>query len=114
MKWVFRYLIGSNKVALVYKQQQANTTVEGYSDADYAGDRDSRKSTSSYVFLMGGNYISQKVQLQPVVPPSTIESKYIATTEAIKEAIWIKGLMEEIKVLRRTPTVYLEGHLQST
>ncbi|XP_062103402.1 secreted RxLR effector protein 161-like [Humulus lupulus] len=109
MKWLFRYLIGSTKVGFFYKQLQASTTIEGYSDADYAGDRDSRKSTFAYMFLMGGNCVSWKVQLQLVVALSTTESEYIATTEAIKEAIWIKGLMEEIKLLNDIPTVYLDS-----
>ncbi|XP_062093295.1 secreted RxLR effector protein 161-like [Humulus lupulus] len=87
MKWLLRFLIGSNKVGLVYKQQ-ASTTIEGYNDADYAGDRDSRKSTSAYMFLMGGNCVSSKVQLKPVVALSTTESEYIATTEAIKEVVY--------------------------
>ncbi|XP_062089642.1 uncharacterized protein LOC133796179 [Humulus lupulus] len=88
---------------------QSSTVVKGYSDADYAGDRDSRKSTSTYVFSIGGNCINWKVQLQPVVPLSTTESEYIATTEAIKEAIWIKGLMGELKILHGTPTVYSDN-----
>ncbi|XP_062104449.1 secreted RxLR effector protein 161-like [Humulus lupulus] len=111
MKWLSRYLVGSTKVELIYQQQQASTTIEGYSDADYAGDRDSRKSTPAYMFLMGGNCVSWKVQLQPVVALSTTESEYIATTEAIKEAIWIKGLMEEIKLLNGILTVYSDSQI---
>ena len=40
---------------------------------------------------------------------STTESEYIATTEAIKEDIWIKGLMKEIKLLNGIPTVYSDS-----
>ncbi|XP_062088804.1 secreted RxLR effector protein 161-like [Humulus lupulus] len=58
----------------------ARTTIEGYCDADYVGDRDSRRSTSAYFFLIGGNCVSWKVQLQSVVALSTIESEYVATT----------------------------------
>uniref|UniRef100_A0A803NLF0 Retrovirus-related Pol polyprotein from transposon TNT 1-94 n=1 Tax=Cannabis sativa TaxID=3483 RepID=A0A803NLF0_CANSA len=57
---------------------------------------DSRKSTSAYILLMGGSCVSWKVQLQPVVALSTTESEYIATTEAIKESIWVKGVLEEL------------------
>uniref|UniRef100_A0A803R4Z6 Reverse transcriptase Ty1/copia-type domain-containing protein n=1 Tax=Cannabis sativa TaxID=3483 RepID=A0A803R4Z6_CANSA len=109
MKWVFRYLVGTPKVGLIYKQQKFSTNIEGYSDADYAGDRDSRKSTSSYMFLLGGNCVSWKAQLQPVVALSTTESEYISTTEAIKEAIWMKGLLTEIKLLKEVPRVYSDS-----
>ncbi|XP_060960840.1 secreted RxLR effector protein 161-like [Cannabis sativa] len=84
MKWLLRYLIGTTKLRLKYKQQQGKTVIECFSDADYVGDRDSRKSTSAYILLMGGNCVSWKVQLQPVAALSTTESEYIATTEAIK------------------------------
>ncbi|XP_062075011.1 secreted RxLR effector protein 161-like [Humulus lupulus] len=100
MKWVFRYLKGSTHIGLKFTKRPNNNLIEGYSDADYAGDRDSRKSTSAYFFLLGGNCVSWRVQLQHVVALSTTESEYIAVTEAIKEAIWIKGLMEEVQLLR--------------
>ncbi|XP_060967778.1 secreted RxLR effector protein 161-like [Cannabis sativa] len=84
MKWGFRYLLGTTKVGLIYNRQKANTIIEGYSDSDYAGDRDNRRSTSAYLFLIGGNCASWKVQLQPVVALSTTEAEYdVATTEAI-------------------------------
>ncbi|KAM6553280.1 hypothetical protein CsatB_014042 [Cannabis sativa] len=109
MKWVFRYLLGTTKVGLIYNRQKANTIIEGYSDSDYAGDRDNRRSTSAYFFLIGGNCVSWKVQLQPVVALSTTEAEYLATTEAIKEAIWLKGLMKELNLLKGVPTVYSDS-----
>ncbi|KAM6579722.1 hypothetical protein CsatA_008998 [Cannabis sativa] len=109
MKWVFRYLLGTTKVGLTYNRQKANTIIEGYSDSDYAGDRDNRRSTSAYFFLIGGNCVSWKVQLQPVVALSTTEAEYVATTEAIKEAIWLKGLMRELNLLKGIPTVYSDS-----
>ncbi|KAM6563895.1 hypothetical protein CsatB_023893 [Cannabis sativa] len=109
MKWVFRYLLGTTKVGLIYNRQKANTIIEGYSDSDYAGDRDNRRSTSAYFFLIGGNCVSWKVQLQPVVALSTTEAEYVATTEAIKEAIWLKGLMKELNLLKGVPTVYSDS-----
>ncbi|XP_062116409.1 secreted RxLR effector protein 161-like [Humulus lupulus] len=87
MKWVFRYLLGTTEIGLKFSKQQNCTLVEGYSDADYAGDRDNMKSTSAYFFLVGGNCVSWRVQLQPVVALSTTKSEYVAVTEAIKEAI---------------------------
>ncbi|KAK4393955.1 Retrovirus-related Pol polyprotein from transposon TNT 1-94 [Sesamum angolense] len=53
--------------------------------------RDSRRSTTSYIFTLCGACISWKSQLQNIVALSTTEAEYIATTEAFKEAIWLKG-----------------------
>ncbi|KAM6585079.1 hypothetical protein CsatB_012081 [Cannabis sativa] len=109
MKWLLRYLLGSTEVGLNYKRRDNNRMITGYSDADYAGDRDSRKSTSAYFFTLWGNCISWKVQLQPVVALSTTESEYVAVTEAIKEAIWLKGLLDELKLLDEEPTIYSDS-----
>ena len=52
VKRVFRYLKGTRNMALVY-ERKGGVIVEGYTDSDWAGDVDSRKSTSAYVMLMG-------------------------------------------------------------
>ncbi|XP_038880511.1 secreted RxLR effector protein 161-like [Benincasa hispida] len=72
IKRIFRYLRGTSDVGLVY----GNCTeclVTGYSDSDYAGDVDSRRSMTGYVFTLGGSVVSWKVTLQPTVTLSTIE-----------------------------------------
>ncbi|XP_060675574.1 secreted RxLR effector protein 161-like [Ziziphus jujuba] len=73
------------------------------------GDRDKRRSMSSYAFTLCENCISWKSQLQPVVALSTTESEYMAATEAVKEAIWLKGLLTELKVLKQDVTLYSDS-----
>ncbi|XP_062085466.1 secreted RxLR effector protein 161-like [Humulus lupulus] len=80
MKWDFSYLKGSTDTGLKFTKRPNNTLIEGYSDANYAGDRDSRKSTSVDFFLLGGNCVSWRVQLQLVVVLSTTESEYVSIT----------------------------------
>ncbi|GAB2265401.1 hypothetical protein Dimus_037816 [Dionaea muscipula] len=46
----------------------------------------------------GGNCISWKSQLQPLVALSSTEAEYIAITEVFKEAIWIQGLLKEVQI----------------
>ncbi|XP_062100112.1 secreted RxLR effector protein 161-like [Humulus lupulus] len=60
------------------------------------GDKDSRKSTISYVFMISRKCVSLKSQLQPMINLSTMEVEHVAATEAIKEALWIQG--EEVGV----------------
>ncbi|XP_047942506.1 secreted RxLR effector protein 161-like [Salvia hispanica] len=59
--------------------------------------KDKRKSTTSYVFTVCRSCISWKSQLQHIVALSTTESEYIAITEAMKEAVWLKGVLSELK-----------------
>ncbi|XP_062104441.1 secreted RxLR effector protein 161-like [Humulus lupulus] len=101
MKWTLRYLLGTTDIGLTYRRQNYGLKLEGYSDAYYAGDKDQRRSTSAYYFLFGGNCISWRVQLQPVVA--------LSTTEAIKETIWIHGLLSEINIKCGIPTVYTDS-----
>lgn len=69
----------------------------GYSDADYAGDISTRRSTSGYVFLLGGNNISWCSERQKSVALSTTESKYIAASNAVKELVWLQRLLNELQ-----------------
>ncbi|KAL5544141.1 hypothetical protein UlMin_007925 [Ulmus minor] len=100
MKWLLRYLKGSSDVGLIYKKMGNSIWLEGYSDSDYGVDWDKRRSITSYFFNLNGCCISWKAQLQPMVALSTTEAEYIAATEAIKEALWWKWLLEELKVLK--------------
>ncbi|KAL5580141.1 hypothetical protein UlMin_012583 [Ulmus minor] len=87
-KWLFRYIKGTSNVGLVYgRNGGTKLKLEGFVDADYAGNKDNKRSTIAYVFCLNGCCISWKSQLQPIVALSTTEAKYIATTEAIKEAL---------------------------
>ena len=62
--------------------------VIGYVDSNFIGDLDKKRSLTGYVFTVGDCTISWKATLQHIVALSTIESKYMAITEACKEAIW--------------------------
>ena len=54
--------------------------LNGYTDADWAGDKDSRKSTSGFVTTFAGGAVSWKSKLQKCVALSTTEAEYIAST----------------------------------
>ena len=72
--------------------------LEGYVDASYAGDLDTRRSTTSYFFYLYGGPVSWRSTLQPITALSTIEAKYIGITKATKEALWLRRLVAEIGV----------------
>ncbi|KAL0361076.1 UNVERIFIED_CONTAM: Retrovirus-related Pol polyprotein from transposon TNT 1-94 [Sesamum radiatum] len=106
LKWLLRYLNGSMDIGIIFSKHSDDVNLIGYVDSNYANDRDSRRSTTSYVFTLCGACISWKSQLQNIVGLSTTEAEYIATTEALKEAIWLKGLLDEIGFLKQKVTVF--------
>ncbi|KAK2437580.1 secreted RxLR effector protein [Trifolium repens] len=99
LKWVLRYLNGSLKSGLKYKRiDLGKDALEGYVDADYAGNVDTRKSLSGFVFTLFGTAVTWKANQQSVVALSTTQAEYIALVEGVKEAIWLKGMIGEMGI----------------
>ena len=59
--------------------------MHGYSDADWAGDADDRKSTSGYLFLIAAGPVSWKSRKQSTVALSTAEAEYVALSAAVRD-----------------------------
>ncbi|CAA7044115.1 unnamed protein product [Microthlaspi erraticum] len=95
VKWLLRYLKGSVGMNLVYTKGK-DFSVQGFSDSDYPADLDRRRSISGYVFMVGGNTVSWKSSLQKATTLSITETEFVALTEAVKEAIWICGLLDDM------------------
>ena len=94
-KWVLRYMKGTEKKKLCFRKNK-DFLLRGYCDSDYGGDYDNRRSITGYVFTIGGNTISWKSRQQKVVAISTTEAEYMALTDAVKEALWLRGFSEEL------------------
>ncbi|MCO5588730.1 hypothetical protein L7F22_042689 [Adiantum nelumboides] len=73
-------------------------SVRGYTDSDYAGDLDKRRSTSGYVFTLAGGAIYWRSRLQDCITQSTTEAEYVAANEACKEAIWLGRLVADLGI----------------
>lgn len=95
VKRILKYLRGTVDFGLTF-EANPRLKIQAYSDADYAGDVETRKSTSGGVFKLGGSTISWFSQKQRTVALSTTESEFIAAAEAIKELIWLRRLITEI------------------
>jgi len=70
--------------------------LEGYVDADFAGDLDQRFSTSGFVFFVYGGAVAWSSNKQKSVATSTVEAEFMASSTAIKEAAWLKSFLEEL------------------
>jgi len=93
---VLRYLNKTRDVGLVYGSSLDIHRLTCFHDADYAGDVDTRKSTTGYVFIMGGAAVAWGSKLQKLVTLSTTEAEYIAAAAAIKEGLWQRKLWGEL------------------
>ena len=109
VKRIFKYLKGSASLALKYQKVEGDKLI-GYCDADWAGDRDDRHSTSGNRFLMVGGPISWLSKKQAIVALSTSEAEYVALCTATQEAAWLRRLLTDLKVTNSEPTVVMEDN----
>ncbi|KAH9705095.1 hypothetical protein KPL70_011743 [Citrus sinensis] len=106
VKWLLRYLRGTKGHGVMFGQvNNASSKVLGYVDSNFAGDLDKRRSVTGLVFTLCGGVVSWKSTLQSVVALSTTKAEYIALTEVVKEALWLKGLVTELGLEQESVTV---------
>ena len=101
---VVRYLAGTQEAGVTFGG--SDEPLVGYCDADYAGDVDSRRSTTGYVFLMYGGAASWSSRLQPTVAASTVEAEYMSAAQAGKEALWLRKLCADLGITGGTIQIY--------
>ena len=107
VKWILRYLKGTSNMCLCFGG--AKPVLEGYTDSDMAGDLDSRKSTSGFLFTFAGGAVSWQSKLQKCVALSTTEAEYIAAAEAGKEMLWMKRFLQELGVSQEDYKVHCDS-----
>ena len=70
--------------------------MEGYCDADYAGDYDTRRSTTGYAFSLGSGVVTWCSKRQPIVSLSTTKAEYCTVMMAAQESTWLVQLLENL------------------
>ncbi|KAK3008087.1 hypothetical protein RJ639_013614 [Escallonia herrerae] len=91
------YLKGAPGLGLLYSNH-GHSYIECFSDADWAGSKLDRKSTTGYCVFVGGNLVSWKSKKQSVISRSSAESEYRAMAQSTCEVMWICHLLEEISL----------------
>ena len=94
VQYVFEYLNRTRDFSLVFKGEVK--PLAGFSDADWAGDKDSRRSTGGYTFNVGGATLSWSSKRQPTIALSSYEAEYMAETQATKEVIYLRNLQSDL------------------
>ncbi|KAK9069506.1 hypothetical protein SSX86_011410 [Deinandra increscens subsp. villosa] len=118
MKRILRYLQGTLDFGIRLTPSSA-TSLTAYSDADWGGCLDSRRSTSGYCVFMGNNLLSWSSKRQNTISRSSAEAEYRAIANAVAEVSWLRNLLLELHVPLRSATlvycdnvsaVYLSGN----
>ncbi|XP_047326892.1 secreted RxLR effector protein 161-like [Impatiens glandulifera] len=92
VKRVMRYLKRTKDYMLTYKKLD-QLEIVGYSDSDFAGCQDSRRSTSDYIFMLAGGAILWKSIKQTLIASSTMAAEFIACHEASNHGMWLRNFV---------------------
>lgn len=106
-KRVLRYLKCTKSARIQYS---SDADLIGYSDADWAGDPNTRRSTTGYVFLYAGGAVAWGSHLQHSVTLSSMESEWVALGEAGQEAVWLRRILEDLGEKQNSATCILEDN----
>ena len=105
VKRIFRYLIGTENLGLWYPKNH-DLTLLGFCDADFAGCRIERKSTSGSCIFLGGCLISWASKKQNSIALSTAEAEYVASGTCVAQILWIKHQLEDYGIfLKNIPVM---------
>lgn len=101
VKRIMRYLAGTKSYGICY---QSDDELIVYSDADFAGDTATRRSTTGYLSMLAGAPVTWSSHRQGCVSRSTTEAEYIAASTAAQEIMWLRTILKELQVISSEPT----------
>lgn len=99
---ILRYLKGCPGKGILFSDH-GHLGIEGYTDADWAGCLDDRRSTSGYCMFVGGNLVSWRSKKQSVVARSTAEAEFRSMASGLCEAMWLRILLSELGLYDSAP-----------
>ncbi|CAL2278979.1 unnamed protein product [Prunus armeniaca] len=103
-KRILRYLRGTTDFGVFYKKG-GKGELNVYTDSDYAGDQEDRKSTSGYVFLFSSGAVSWSSKKQPIVTLSTTEAEFITAASCACQVVWLRRIFEMLGEKQDRPTI---------
>ncbi|UYV78997.1 hypothetical protein LAZ67_17000580, partial [Cordylochernes scorpioides] len=109
VKRIFKYLVGTTEYGIMYQKGHKVGVLESFSDADFAGDPETRRSTSGVVCKLAGGAISWLSQKQRSVSLSTTEAELVVASNTAKEVIWLNRLFSEISPLKEQPIIKVDN-----
>jgi len=104
------YLISTQSLALELGGFCRNVSLEAYSDANWGGDTDNRRSRSGHVLLLNGSPIVWVSKLQQSVALSSTESEYVALSLCCQDVAWTRNLLDQLGFKQHEPTNVFEDN----
>lgn len=109
VKRILRYLHHTSHMGLNFVQS-GSLLLSAFSDADWAGNPDDRRSTGGYAVFFGDNIVSWSSRKQQTVSRSSTEAEYKSIADATAELIWIRVLLKELGIsLPRSPSLWCDN-----
>ncbi|GJZ29624.1 gag/pol polyprotein [Tanacetum coccineum] len=102
------------KRILRYLHGNPNTSLEAFSDADWAGDSDNRRSTRGFSIYLGSKLISWTARKQRMVSRSSIEAEYKALADTVAELTWLQALLNELGIRSSSNPILWSDNLGAT
>uniref|UniRef100_A0A2N9J0Y8 Integrase catalytic domain-containing protein n=1 Tax=Fagus sylvatica TaxID=28930 RepID=A0A2N9J0Y8_FAGSY len=102
-KRILRYIRGSFNHGIEFTP--GPLSLSGYTDIDWAGDPDDRRSTSGFLVYLGHNAITWSAKKQATVSRSSIESEYRALAIASAELCWVRSLLKDLGIYLSDPPI---------
>jgi hypothetical protein len=112
LKRILRYIKGTAHLG-VQLRAITSPTITAYSDADWAGCPDTRRSTSGYCIFLGSSLISWSSKRQTTVSRSSAEAEYRAIANAVSECSWLRHLLGELLCTVPSATVAFCDNISS-
>ncbi|RVW46634.1 Retrovirus-related Pol polyprotein from transposon RE1 [Vitis vinifera] len=100
---ILRYLKNAPRKGILFTKNVDHHNIEVYTDVDWVGTVDDRRSTSSYFTFVGGNLVTWKSKKQNVVARSSAEAEFRSMTLGLCEALWLRLLLQDLGYLSRQP-----------
>jgi histone deacetylase 1/2 len=109
VKRILRYVFDTLKVGITFARS-SSTFLSAFSDADWAGSLDDRRSTGGFAIFVGPNLVSWSARKQDTVSRSSTEAEYKALANATAELIWVEALLAELGVkLKEKPCLWCDN-----
>nr|GEW13676.1 uncharacterized mitochondrial protein AtMg00810-like [Tanacetum cinerariifolium] len=109
VKRIFRYLKGHPKLGLWYPKESPFDLVS-FTDSDYGGATQDRKSTTEGCQFFGRRLISWQCKKQTIVATSTTEAKYVAAASCCGQVLWIQNQLLDYDYILMNTKIYIDNN----
>lgn len=105
---IVKYVLETKEMKLLFnkdKKEEGTWRIVGYSDSDFAGDKDNRRSVTGFIIYFMGCPIAWRSRSQKSVALSSTEAEYYGMSDMVTEIIFIKNTLEFLGIKVELPIV---------